>query len=432
MAYLFNTFINIIIIYLALINVQTEKIPLWKRLICLLIIAIPIWLLVPTFGQITTVLVIGLCLFYLFCITKNKYLAISSAVLGYIFTITINYFITSVLILVFDIDIPMLYGQYNTIFNILFCIMILIITHVLKRLISRFSIDISEISKPDCIFTLFILIGCLILFITNFIIAEHVNYRAFIVVTNTISYFFFITLTVFVFSILIKKTKTNDKIKNDKIRYEDIIKYTNDIESVYNSLRNFKHDYMNILATLSGYIEKTDSDDLKNYFNNEISVYSQTIINHEVQITELSNIVNLEFKSLLMAKLYLAQSKDIIVNIDIKVPIDLTKLSINKMDFFRITGIFLDNAIEACEFIDDKRIDFGMLIEGKRYVVFIGNTCSSNSLILKDIKKLSYSTKGNDRGVGLYTVEKLLSNYNNVILSTSVKEGYFTQKLEIN
>ncbi len=42
--------------------------------------------------------------------------------------------------------------------------------------------------------------------------------------------------------------------------------YTHNLEAMYSGLRSFKHDYVNILLSMSGYIEHGDMGELKDYF----------------------------------------------------------------------------------------------------------------------------------------------------------------------
>lgn len=50
---------------------------------------------------------------------------------------------------------------------------------------------------------------------------------------------------------------------------EDLQDYTHNLEAMYSGLRSFKHDYVNILLSMSGYIEHGDMDELKDYFENK-------------------------------------------------------------------------------------------------------------------------------------------------------------------
>lgn len=62
--------------------------------------------------------------------------------------------------------------------------------------------------------------------------------------------------------------KVNLDIRQDS--YNRLQEYTNQIENMYSSLRSFKHDYSNIMLSMSGYIEANDMDGLKEYFDKEI------------------------------------------------------------------------------------------------------------------------------------------------------------------
>lgn len=69
--------------------------------------------------------------------------------------------------------------------------------------------------------------------------------------------------------------KINMDMKQDS--YNKLQEYANQIESMYSSLRSFKHDYSNIMLSMSGYIESNDMEGLREYFNKEILPISKTI-----------------------------------------------------------------------------------------------------------------------------------------------------------
>lgn len=47
---------------------------------------------------------------------------------------------------------------------------------------------------------------------------------------------------------------------------QDLQDYTHHLEIMYNGLRSFKHDYINILLSMSGYIANNDMGELKQFF----------------------------------------------------------------------------------------------------------------------------------------------------------------------
>lgn len=106
----------------------------------------------------------------------------------------------------------------------------------------------------------------------NIIIGEYIGYNRQIVTFNCILFaFYFIISTVLIVNII--KThmeKVDMDMRQDS--YNRLQEYTNQIESMYSSLRSFKHDYSNIMLSMSGYIESNDMEGLSDYFNKEITL----------------------------------------------------------------------------------------------------------------------------------------------------------------
>ncbi|MCI9321411.1 MAG: hypothetical protein HFH05_15300, partial [Lachnospiraceae bacterium] len=98
---------------------------------------------------------------------------------------------------------------------------------------------------------------------------------------------------------------------------QDLQDYTRNLEAMYNSLRSFKHDYVNILLSLSGYIEDGDMDRLKDFFESKIFPTKNLITGGDYKLNQLSNIGVLEIKSLLSAKMIYAHESGIDITIDI-------------------------------------------------------------------------------------------------------------------
>lgn len=73
--------------------------------------------------------------------------------------------------------------------------------------------------------------------------------------------------TTFVFS---KINQARINIEKRKIEQEQLTKYALALEKLSNEMSDFNHDYINILVSLHGYIEKGDQLLLKNYFQETI------------------------------------------------------------------------------------------------------------------------------------------------------------------
>ena len=210
---------------------------------------------------------------------------------------------------------------------------------------------------------------------------------------------------------------------------QDLQDYTRNLEAMYNSLRSFKHDYVNILLSLSGYIEDGDIDRLKDFFENKIFPTKNLITGGDYKLNQFSNIGVLEIKSLLSAKMIYAHESGIDITIDI--PDKVEGFPIDTVDLARILGIFLDNAMEATLETEQPQIGLNIIQNKTGVSIIISNRFLDNGVMLHKLKQKGFSTKIGHQGIGLWNAQKIISSYDNVLLETTMKCDYFTQHIEL-
>ena len=210
---------------------------------------------------------------------------------------------------------------------------------------------------------------------------------------------------------------------------QDLQDYTRNLEAMYNSLRSFKHDYVNILLSLSGYIEDGDMDRLKDFFESKIFPTKNLITGEDYKLNQLSNISVLEIKSLLSAKMIYAHESGIDITIDI--PDKVESFLIDTVDLARILGNFLDNAIEATLETEQPQIGLNIIQNKTGVSIIISNRFRDNGLMLHKLKQKGFSTKIGHQGIGLGNAQKIINSYDNVLLETTMKCDYFTQHIEL-
>ena len=210
---------------------------------------------------------------------------------------------------------------------------------------------------------------------------------------------------------------------------QDLQDYTRNLEAMYNGLRSFKHDYVNILLSLSGYIEEGDLDRLKDFFESKIFPTKNLITGGDYKLNQLSNIGVLEIKSLLSAKMIYAHESGIDITIDI--PDKVESFLIDTVDLARILGIFLDNAMEATLETEQPQIGLNILQNKTSVSIIISNRFPDNGVMLHKLKQKGFSTKNGHQGIGLWNAQKIISSYDNVLLETTMKRDYFTQHIEL-
>ncbi|MCI8513292.1 MAG: GHKL domain-containing protein [Lachnospiraceae bacterium] len=210
---------------------------------------------------------------------------------------------------------------------------------------------------------------------------------------------------------------------------QDLQDYTHNLEAMYNGLRSFKHDYVNILLSLSGYIENRDMDELKKFFESSIFPTKKLIDQGDYKLNQLSNIGVLEIKSLLSAKMIYAHESGIDVTIDIPDRVD--RFPIDTVDLARILGIFLDNATEATLETERPQVGLHIIPNEAGISILISNRFRDNGLMLHQLKQKGFSTKIGHLGIGLSNAQKIIGSYDNILLETTMQCGCFTQHMEL-
>ena len=149
----------------------------------------------------------------------------------------------------------------------------------------------------------------------------------------------------------------------------------------------------------------------------------------DYKLNQLSNIAVLEIKSLLSAKMIYAHEIGIDVTIDI--PERISGFSIDTVDLARILGIFMDNAVEAALEAAHPEVGLNIIQNPDTVAVIISNSMQDGDIALHKLKQQGFSTKEGHTGIGLANAQKIIRSYNNILWETTMKDGCFTQYLEI-
>ena len=204
--------------------------------------------------------------------------------------------------------------------------------------------------------------------------------------------------------------------------------YNKTLKALNDQLRCFKHDYSNTITTIGGFIKNNDIKGLENYYN-QMNKDFQSVKNLDTLNPDVVN--NSGVYALLSTKYHLAEEKNIDVNLSYF--LDLSKLPINMNIFCRVLGILLDNAIEAAEASEEKKINiiFRREFSHHRSIVLIENSYLDKSVDTESIFYKGISGKENHSGLGLWEVKKILEHNKNLDLYTTKTDNLFSQQFEI-
>ena len=205
--------------------------------------------------------------------------------------------------------------------------------------------------------------------------------------------------------------------------------YVDEVEQQSEEIRQFKHDYQNIMLSLEGYIKDKEHEELESFFYKEVLKTAKTIDEKDTRLDDIKYIKSIEVKSILVAKMQKAFS----LNIDIEFVAreEIEEIPIEPITLIRIIGILLDNAIEAVQEIEGGKILVGILRRGQDTLLFVQNSCEAEEVDINKIYQKEYSSKGKGRGIGLTNLSEFTRKYDNLFLKTEIKEGQFIQMVTI-
>ncbi|WP_198015860.1 sensor histidine kinase [Paenibacillus sp. HW567] len=215
-----------------------------------------------------------------------------------------------------------------------------------------------------------------------------------------------------------------EKSKNEQlVQLKD---YAAQLERIYDEFRGFRHDYANILLTLEEGIYRENWEQVKRVYEQTVKPTGQLMRKNEYSFVKLRNLHVSEVKSILAAKIIMAQQMKIDVALEIEEPIH--RIQMELISFTRILSILLDNAIEAAAKTEEAKIWIVLLEDPAVQRIKIENS-SGEEISLRRLGERGYSSKGKGRGLGLYNVQQMLKEDNFASLETEAQSGFFSQTL---
>lgn len=183
--------------------------------------------------------------------------------------------------------------------------------------------------------------------------------------------------------------------------------YNESLSKALQDLRHFKHDQANHLSVINAMLHMKKYNEAVSYLN-EIVSSSQSLAN-----TAVFSIKNAGLFGIISSKMDKAAKSGIAFDLEVLGEVDsITSIKIS--DLCEIVGIHLDNAIEEAQASDEKEVEMLVMSTDTSIDITVKNSCK-NVPVLNQIKIDGFSTKGTDRGHGLFIVDKILRNYSDVL-----------------
>ncbi|WP_455167102.1 sensor histidine kinase [Streptococcus sp.] len=268
-----------------------------------------------------------------------------------------------------------------------------------------------------------------------FLVMESLSYFEYVydIQSKTVRHLILVFYLLFFMGVIKKldsylKDKLHERLDREQaLRYRDMERYSRHIEELYKEVRSFRHDYTNLLTSLRLGIEEEDMEQIKEVYDSVLKDSSQKLQDNKYDLGRLVNIRDRALKSLLAGKFLKARDKKIIFNVEVPEEIQVEGMSL--LDFLTIVSILCDNAIEASAEASQPHVSIAFLKNGEQETFIIENSIKEEGIDISEIFSFGASSKGEERGVGLYTVMKIVESHPNISLNTTCQDQVFRQVL---
>lgn len=427
---LYFTFSAVIVVISATM-LLTKRLKLWQYLFMMFYIfcisyTASIW------GQIMGVPAIAGTSFIVLVMSKEyKVENACLACIGYLVNVTCNNLLCLAIVEILKIPLEEFDKNYWLPFCSFYTLLILLIGRLLRYIIYdkiNLIAYINNIQKPVRygLFANMLLYG--IIFFINVASGQNAGYSAAALQLNCILFMICMIVSGFLIVITVSSMKSIEQKKADERQREITENYIMTMEQITEELRAFKHDYKNILAEMAGYIREGQLEELKEYYYKLMQTEAVDRYKDMHIWKSLRNIQPMEIKGFLYEKVLSILGKNIELKIQIERNLCITYHDIHIVN--RILGVFIDNAIEAALQSEQKYISIEASKFENMVSVQIANTYKEMPDLAKIFRK-GYSTKGGNRGMGLYWVQNILKERTELTHEIDIHDNLVIQKLDI-
>ncbi len=184
-------------------------------------------------------------------------------------------------------------------------------------------------------------------------------------------------------------------------------KQRDEVQNIYQTMRGWRHDYHNHMQTIKIYLQQEQIEETLEYLEH----LEEDLDSIDIAIRT----GNVSVDAILSSKVSIATKRNIDVNCKAVVP---KELQVTDVHLCAIIGNLLDNAIESCEKVADKKfIRIYMGVFKKQLYISVTNATSSTRR--HKLQEL-ISTKKGEHGLGLKRIDSIAAKY----------DGYVNRKNE--
>lgn len=189
------------------------------------------------------------------------------------------------------------------------------------------------------------------------------------------------------------------------------------ISENFDNLKRKTHEFKNQISCIESLLDKKKYSKLEEYVK---KIYG--ILNNEPDVINTNNVI---VNAILNTKYQEAEAKGIVFVFRVN---DLSELNIRDEDVVIILSNLLNNAIEACETCEDKKvIKFKFFKEDDKIIIAVKNTFNYDVVYENGEIKSTKISNQDEHGVGIKNVLKSIEKYGgSYVIEDKNKEFFFS------
>lgn len=397
-------------------------------------------------GFVTSMLFIGS--FTIFCImTKRKYGNLNEVSVQ----VAVSFFSSATVFLLYNIifeqGLRNLYYEYSrrlsldrlqksiflmllaAVFVTVMCLIIGLMKKILQLYLDRlqgFSKKYKEIGSYLLAIPYFI--GALLFLIDGI---NYQNYfgRNVLYTWITLLFLLFLGTQIFYIKLLVTTIGLKEHLEYKETEQTNLMLFEKNMRSNIQDIREMKHDLKNIFLTMGEYVARSEDKGLREYYYEKIAPYAKNEIKMNDMYVELQELQNESMKAFLYYKIL--QGMDAKINMQFETMLDHSVLPYleDASELTRIIGIFMDNALEECNQLENGIVGIRLLEKAGEMSVTIKNTVREE--VQRNGIYAGTTSKGLGRGSGLRIVKKLVSKHDDILWNSYFQDGAFVQSITV-
>ncbi|MBC1605039.1 hypothetical protein HCJ39_09960 [Listeria rocourtiae] len=177
----------------------------------------------------------------------------------------------------------------NIVSVVISSMLLLIMTYLVSLVIEKFlrAEIYKNITKKSSYLLVALLIVTIIMMYVFIYLESLYSFSNDIIIVNSLLFCIYAVSSGIVFLVILRTGQIQEEMNKQREQLERLSEYTRAIEHISNKMSDFNHDYINILASLHGYMEKGDQILLKNHFQETIQPLNQVLINNKNNIQNM-------------------------------------------------------------------------------------------------------------------------------------------------